>query len=158
MSEKGGGDTWSKEAMYSCPRLVNLKEGRWNQEIHWWKGEGPTPTHLPFLWLSQDLWLCMCTTGYLTTLLVQRAGASRTDSCLLTHMSPLQVARGYTLLLFKYSFDDSVCFGRRRRKKITEGIKLLIIYSREENSSPSKYALKHFYFYLCFLRIRKWTQ
>ena len=38
------------------------------------------------------------------------------------------------------------------KKRFIEGIKLHIIYLREENSPPSKYALKHFYLYLCFLR------
>lgn len=56
-----------------------------------------------------------------------------------------------TLWLFKYSFDDFVCF-RWRKKGFIEGIKLHIIYSRGKNSPPSKYALKHFYLYLYFLR------
>lgn len=56
-----------------------------------------------------------------------------------------------TLWLFKYSFDDFVCF-RWRKKRFIEGIKLHIIYPRGKNSPPSKYALKHFYLYLYFLR------
>ena len=56
-----------------------------------------------------------------------------------------------TLWLFKYSFDDFVCF-RWRKKGFIEGIKLHIIYSRGKNNPPSKYALKHFYLYLYFLR------
>lgn len=39
------------------------------------------------------------------------------------------------------------------KKRFIEGIKLHIIYPIEENSPPSKYALKHFYLYLYFFKV-----
>lgn len=62
------------------------------------------------------------------------------------------------LVLILCCFLNTVSMLWKKKEEITEGIKLLIIYSREENTSPSKHALKHLYFYLYFLRMLKWTQ
>lgn len=62
---------------------------------------------------------------------------------------PLPVGLCYTVLLFKYSLMI-VCFGTSKKKP--RRYKILMIYPREESSSLSKYALKHFYFYFRFLK------
>lgn len=48
-----------------------------------------------------------------------------------------------TVLMILFALEEE-------KKRFIEGIKLHIIYPREENSAPSKYTLKHFYLYLFF--------